>query len=104
MAIDIIKRVDMKEITKEIKNQLLRIGYHNKDKIFFILKYGFGYREREENKIRCIRPLGYKSFLSRNQLDWRPQLRGNSKKKQKRVFAKDERREEKKIIQKELEL
>lgn len=36
-------------------------------------------------------------------LDWRPQLRGNSKKKQKRVFVKAERREEKKIIQKELE-
>ena len=37
-------------------------------------------------------------------LDWRPQLRGNSQKKQKHVFAKDERREGKKIIQKELEL
>lgn len=39
-----------------------------------------------------------------NWLDWRPQLRDNSKKKQKHVFAKDECREEKKIIQKELEL
>lgn len=37
-------------------------------------------------------------------LDWRPQLRGNSKKKQKHVFAKAERRAEKQVIQEEINL
>lgn len=35
-------------------------------------------------------------------LDWRPQLRGNTKKRQKRIFTKGARRNSKKIIISEL--
>lgn len=44
-----IKRVDMKEITKEIKDYLLSVGYPDKEKIFYLEAWLWLWREKKLN-------------------------------------------------------
>lgn len=42
-----IKRIDMKEITKEIKEYLLSVGYPDKEKIFYLDVWLWLWREKK---------------------------------------------------------